>query len=87
MSRLRRNIKLPEVVIKYLQMFADEQETISACVEKYGEEKAFDIGELQEGQYESAMWVAEKLVELCNIKGVIDERYLQEEDDYFSEEE
>lgn len=87
MSRPKRNIRLPEVVIKYLQMFADEQETISACVEKYGEEKAFDIGELQEGQYESAMWVAEKLVELCKIKGNVDKQYLQDEDDYFSEEE
>lgn len=86
MARIKRNVKLPEVVIKYLQMFADEQVTISACVEKYGEEKAFDIGELQEGQYESALWVAEKLVELCNIKGNVDKQYLQEEDNYFSEE-
>ena len=86
MARIKRNVKLPEVVIKYLQMFADEQVTISACVEKYGEEKAFDIGELQEGQYESALWVAEKLVELCNIQGNVDKQYLQEEDNYFSEE-
>ena len=86
MARIKRNVKLPEIVIRYLQMFADEQETISACVEKYGEEKAFDIGELQEGQYESAMWIAEKLVELCNIQGNVDKRYLQEEDNYFSEE-
>ena len=86
MARIKRNIKLPEVVIKYLQMFADEQATISVCVEKYGEEKAFDIGELQEGQYESAMWVAEKLVELCNIQGKVDKQYLQEEHNYFSEE-
>lgn len=85
MPRIKRNVKLPEVVIKYLQMFANEQETISACVEKYGEEKAFAIGELQEGQYESAMWVAEKLVELCNIQGNVDKQYLQEEDNYFLE--
>ena len=86
MARIKRNVKLPEIVIRYLQMFADEQETISACVEKYGEEKALDIGEVQEGQYESAMWIAEKLVELCNIQGNVDKRYLQEEDNYFSEE-
>lgn len=85
MARIKRNVKLPEVVIKYLQMFADEQATISACVEKYGEEKSFDIGELQEGQYESAMWIAEKLVELCNIQGNVDKQYLQEEENYFSE--
>lgn len=83
MARIKRNVKLSEVVIKYLQMFADEQATISACVEKYGE-PALDIGELQEGQHESAMWVAEKLVELCNIQGNVDEQYL--EDNYFSEE-
>ena len=87
MSRLRRNIKLPERVIQYLQMFANEEATIEACIGKYGDEKAFDIGELQEGQYESAMWVAEKLVELCNIKGNVDKQYLQDEDNYFSEEE
>ena len=84
MARIKRNIKLLEVVIRYLQIFADEQATISACVEKYGEEKTFDIGELQEGQYECAMWVAEKLVELCNIHGTVDKQYLQEEDNYFS---
>jgi hypothetical protein len=67
-------------------MFANETETISAVVERYGEEKLFDIGELQEGQYESAIWIAEKLVELCKIKGNVDKQYLQDEDDYFSEE-
>lgn len=85
MARIRRNIKLSEIIIRYLQAFADKQATISACVEKYGEEKAFDIGELQEGQYESAVWVTEKLVELCNIQGNADKQYLQEEDNYFSE--
>ena len=87
MSRPKRNIRIPDKVMQYLQMFANETETISAVVEKYGEEKTFDIGELQEGQYESAMWIAEKLVELCKIKGKVDKQYLQDEDEYFSEEE
>ena len=87
MSRLKRNIRIPDKVMQYLQMFANEAETISAVVERYGEEKLFDIGELQEGQCESAIWIAEKLVELCKIKGNVDKQYLQDEDDYFSEEE
>jgi hypothetical protein len=87
MSRPKRNIRIPDKVMQYLQMFANEAETISAVVERYGEEKLFDIGELQEGQYESAMWIAEKLIELCNIKGIVDKKYLQEEDDYFLKEE
>ena len=85
MSRPKRNIRISDKVMQYLQMFANEQATIEACTDKYGEEKAFDIGELQEGQYESAMWIAEKLVEFCNIKGIVDKKYLQEEDDFFSE--
>ena len=47
---------------------------------------SINFNKLQEGQYESAVWVTEKLVELCNIQGNIDEQYLQEEDNYFSEE-
>ena len=84
-KRIKRNVKLPDVVIQYLQWYANSIATIGKITENEELEQYFDLGEFQESSFSCAESIAEKLCELCNIEGVADKQVVQAELEYAQE--
>lgn len=84
-KRIKRNVKLPDNIITYLQWYANNTETIKKIMENEELEQYFDLGEFQESSFSCAESIASKLCELCNIKGTVDKQIVQAELEYAKE--
>ena len=82
MPRIKRNIKLPDRVLNWLQAYANGTVTVSKICENPEYDRFLDVGEYQESNYETAEWIAQELCKLCNIEGKVDRRLVEIEKEY-----
>ena len=82
MPRIKRNIKISDRLLRYLQSYANTSATIEKILNCAELEGQVDVGEYTEDSYEFAEWIAQELIRECRITGIVDEGIIAMEREY-----